>query len=110
MKLQMLDKQLAATNGGALYTRALPWLAIPILLTFLFAMGTAIVISQKSHESRKLVKQLDDEMKIKDEAQAEWGRLVLEQTTWTAHNRIEALAIKELKMRTPEPGEVIMVK
>ncbi|MDM1696461.1 cell division protein FtsL [Thiopseudomonas alkaliphila] len=97
-------------NGGALFTRRLPLLAFPILLTFLFVMGTAVSIAQKSHESRKLVKALYDEMKIKDEAQAEWGRLVLEQTTWTAHNRIEALAITDLKMRTPEPGEVIMVK
>jgi cell division protein FtsL len=35
--------------------------------------------------------------------------LILEQSTWTAHNRIESLASEQLKMRIPDPAEVRMV-
>ena len=46
----------------------------------------------------------------RDRAQAEWGRLILEQSTWTAHNRIEALATERLKMYIPDPAAVRMVQ
>ncbi|MFH7128261.1 cell division protein FtsL [Klebsiella pneumoniae] len=38
-------------------------------------------------------------------------RLILEQSTWTAHSRIEslALAVEQLRMRRSRPGEVRMV-
>jgi cell division protein FtsL len=35
--------------------------------------------------------------------------LILEQSTWTAHSRIETLASEQLKMRIPEAAEVRMV-
>ena len=38
------------------------------------------------------------------------GRLILEQSTWTAHNRIEALATERLKMHIPDPADVRMVR
>ena len=44
-----------------------------------------------------------------DKAQAEWGRLILEQSTWTAHNRIETIATDRLSMRIPDAAEVQMV-
>jgi cell division protein FtsL len=34
---------------------------------------------------------------------------VLEQSTWMAHNRIEALASERLKMRIPEAADVRLV-
>ncbi|MCO3205197.1 cell division protein FtsL, partial [Pseudomonas aeruginosa] len=46
---------------------------------------------------------------VRDKAQAEWGRLILEQSTWTAHSRIESLAVEQLHMRVPDPAEVRMV-
>jgi len=49
-------------------------------------------------------------MDQRENAQAEWGRLILEQSTWTAHSRVETLATNELKMRVPEASEVILVK
>ncbi|MNY36642.1 cell division protein FtsL [compost metagenome] len=49
------------------------------------------------------------ELSTRDRAQAEWGRLILEQSTWTAHSRIETLASEQLNMRIPEAAEVRMV-
>lgn len=49
------------------------------------------------------------ELSVRDKAQAEWGRLILEQSTWTAHSRIETLASEQLKMHIPGAAEVRMV-
>lgn len=46
---------------------------------------------------------------MRDKAQAEWGRLILEQSTWTANSRIEVLATEQLKMHIPGAAEVRMV-
>ena len=58
---------------------------------------------------KQLLNTLYGELNERDKAQAEWGRLLLEQSTWTAHSRIEALATGQLQMRIPEPAEVQMV-
>ena len=38
------------------------------------------------------------------------GRLVLEQSTWTAYSRIERIATEQLGMKVPEPSDVILVQ
>ena len=47
---------------------------------------------------------------MRDKAQAEWGRLILEQSTWTAHSRIETLATEQLRMHIPAAADVRLVK
>ena len=49
-------------------------------------------------------------MDVREKAQAEWGRLVLEQSTWTAYSRIERIATEQLGMKVPEPSDVILVQ
>ena len=56
-----------------------------------------------------LLNELYGELSVRDKAQAEWGRLILEQSTWTAHSRIETLASEQLKMHIPEAGAVRLV-
>ena len=56
------------------------------------------------------VQEVFKELSVRDKAQAEWGRLILGQSTWTAHNRIEALASEQLKMHIPDPAAVRMVR
>ena len=71
---------------------------------------SALAVSYSSHWSRVLLNELAAEMDQREDAQAEWGRLILEQSTWTAHSRVERLAASELQMRVPEAREVILVK
>jgi len=82
-----------------------------LLLLALFAavLGSAIAVSYSAHWSRQLLNGLYAELNERDRAQAEWGRLILEQSTWTAHNRIETLASERLKMRIPDAAEVRLV-
>eukprot|EP01031_Cornospumella_fuschlensis_P006421 gene6421-7983_t len=79
-----------------------------MLLLFIAVLVSAIGVSYSAHWNRQLLNKLYTELSVRDKAQAEWGRLVLEQSTWTAHNRIESLASEQLKMRIPEPAEIRM--
>ncbi|HYQ39271.1 MAG TPA: cell division protein FtsL [Pseudomonas sp.] len=88
---------------------AMPSGSLLMLVLFGFVLVSAVAVSWSAHWNRKLLNQLYAELSVRDKAQAEWGRLILEQSTWTAHSRIETLASSQLKMRIPEPGEVRMV-
>lgn len=80
-----------------------------MLVLFLGVVLSAIAVSYSAHWNRQLLNALYSELSVREKAQAEWGRLILEQSTWTAHNRIETLASGQLSMRIPDPAEVRMV-
>lgn len=80
-----------------------------MLLLFLAVLVSAIGVAYSAHLNRQLVNTLYTELNERDKAQAEWGRLILEQSTWTAHSRIETLAADQLKMRIPDAAEIRMV-
>lgn len=81
-----------------------------LLLVWVLMLGSALAVPYSAHWSRQLLNELAAEMLQREKAQAEWGRLVLEQSTWTAHSRVESIATRQLGMRVPEPSEVILVR
>jgi cell division protein FtsL len=80
-----------------------------MLILFVAVLVSAIGVSYSAHWNRQLLNSLYNELSVRDKAQAEWGRLILEQSTWTAHSRIEALATEQLKMRIPDAANIRMV-
>lgn len=72
----------------------------------LSAMG--VVFS--THESRKQFVALQGLQKTRDDLNAEWGRLQLEQSTWATHGRIEQFASNRLDMVNPSTGTVVIVR
>lgn len=92
-----------------LFAKPLPGGSFLMLLLFIGVLFSAIAVSYSAHWNRQLLNTLYNELSVRDKAQAEWGRLLLEQSTWTAHSRIETLATGQLQMRIPEPAEVQMV-
>ena len=92
-----------------IYAKPMPPGSLLLVVLFGAVLLSAIAVSYCAHWNRQLLNALYAELSVRDKAQAEWGRLVLEQSTWTAHNRIEALASEQLHMRIPEPAEVQMV-
>ena len=81
-----------------------------LLLVAVLVIVSALAVSFSAHWSRQLLNELAGEMDVREKAQAEWGRLVLEQSTWTAYSRIERIATEQLGMHVPEPSDVILVK
>ncbi|MEE5119191.1 cell division protein FtsL [Pseudomonas alliivorans] len=92
-----------------LFLKPLPGGSFIMLLLFIAVLVSAIGVSYSAHLNRQLLNSLYSEMSVRDKAQAEWGRLILEQSTWTAHSRIETLATEQLKMRIPNAAEVRIV-
>lgn len=92
-----------------LMIKSMPSCSLLMLVLFVAVLISAISVSSTAHWNRQLLNDLYAELSVRDKAQAEWGRLVLEQSTWTAHNRIETLASEQLLMRIPEAAEVRLV-
>ncbi|NBA95597.1 cell division protein FtsL [Pseudomonas sp. R5(2019)] len=92
-----------------LFAKPLPGGSFLMLLLFIGVLISAIAVSYSAHWNRQLLNTLYNELSERDKAQAEWGRLILEQSTWTAHSRIESLAAEQLKMHIPGAADVRMV-
>ncbi|WP_421683636.1 cell division protein FtsL [Stutzerimonas urumqiensis] len=88
---------------------SLPRGALLMLVLFLVVLVSAIGVAYVAHWNRQLLNELYSELSTRDKAQAEWGRLILEQSTWTAHSRIETLAREQLGMHVPQPADVRLV-
>ncbi|QLF92741.1 cell division protein FtsL [Pseudomonas sp. ABC1] len=88
---------------------SMPRGSLLMLVLFIAVLLSAIGVSYSAHWNRQLLNELYSELSERDKAQAEWGRLILEQSTWTAHNRIETLAREQLKMHIPEAVDVRLV-
>ncbi|GGK07711.1 cell division protein FtsL [Pseudomonas matsuisoli] len=89
--------------------KAMPKGGLLIAVLFLCVLVSALGVSYCAHWNRQLLNNLYSEMSARDKVQAEWGRLVLEQSTWTAHNRIEMLANEKLNMHVPAATDIKLV-
>lgn len=83
-------------------------LLLPLLLLAVIASALGVVYSK--HQSRKLFIVLQNLEAARDEMNIEWGQLQLEQSTWATHVRVEGLAREQLKMTTPNPEAVVIVR
>ncbi len=91
------------------FAKPLPAGSTMLLILFVAVLVSAIAVSYTAHWNRQLLNGLYAELSVRDKAQAEWGRLILEQSTWTAHNRIESLATEQLQMLIPDAANVRVI-
>jgi len=70
---------------------------------------TALGVVYTKHQSRMQFKELRTVQKAIDDANIEWGRLQIEESTLARFGRIEDLAARKLDMRMPEHREIKMV-
>lgn len=82
--------------------------AFSLLVAAVLVSALGVVFS--THESRKAFVELQGLQKVRDEMNAQWGRLQLEQSTWATHGRIERIANEKLDMVIPPPGAVVIVR
>lgn len=78
-----------------------------ILMSAVFITALQCVMSQ--HESRKLFVEIQKLEKERDVLNEEWGRLQLEQSTWSTDGRIEETARDVLHMKTPDLNSKVVV-
>lgn len=79
-----------------------------VVLSLVVASALAVIYS--TYKNRQLFSELQQQSRQTIRLEEEWGRLLLEQSTWASHERIERLARTQLKMKVPDPKSVIVVK
>jgi cell division protein FtsL len=72
-------------------------------------LATAVAVVETSHDCRQMYSELQALEVAQWDMQENWGRLLLEQSTWAAHHRVEQLARKQLGMHLPAPAELRVV-
>lgn len=81
---------------------------IALLICAVFLSALAVVDAR--HEDRVLFAQLQQQRQQRDQLNIEWGQLLLEQSTWSTHARIEQLATQKLDMVMPSHPQIIVVR
>ncbi len=80
------------------------------LLICVALMGSAISVVYSAHLNRQLFTELKKKQVERDLYEMEWSQLLLEQSAWTAHGRIEHIAITKLGMKVPSAQDIVIIK
>lgn len=106
MAAAVINDWLKELQIGGLNVKALLIGGLALLLLVVSALG----VNYSSYKNRQLFSELQ---KMKSETirlEEEWGRLLLEQSTWASHSRIEGLAKSKLNMVVPDPVSIVLVQ
>lgn len=71
---------------------------------------SALALIDARHQNRVLFEQLQQERQQRDQLNIDWGRLLLEQSTWSTHAYIEQSATQKLGMGLPADPQILVVK
>ena len=71
---------------------------------------SALALIDSRHQNRILFEQTQQLREQRDQLNVEWGRLLLEQSTWSTHAYIEQSATQKLGMSTPANPEILVVQ
>ena len=78
-----------------------------LLTTIILVLAMTVV--ELRHHNRLRYAELQILQNQRDELNIEWGKLLLEEGTWSQHNRIENLARARLGMVLPRPEQMVVV-
>ena len=70
---------------------------------------SALAVIDARNENRMLFARLQQLRQQRDQINVEWGQLLLEQSTWSTHARIEQVATRRLDMVMPQHVEIVVV-
>jgi len=73
-------------------------------------LATAIAVIELRHESRLRFAELQTLRAERDALNTEWGKLLLEEGTWSEHRRIESIARTQLDMRLPGREHIVVIR
>lgn len=83
---------------------------MPVLLLLLVVMSSAIAVIYSKHASRNEFIVLQKLEAKRDKYNEDWGKLLLEQSTWASPARVEQLARSRLDMIVPAADMSVVVK
>ena len=81
-----------------------------VLLSLVLVAASALSVVWLRHEHRLNYVALQQAQEQRDLLNIEWGQLLLEQSTWAIHHRVEIEASKRLGMVLPVPDEIVVLR
>lgn len=91
---------LAPVTPRALLLLALIWVGVIV---------SALCVVASTQEVRKQINSLEILRREAAQLQVEWGQYLLEQSTWAAYSRVEAIAHQKLEMIPATAEQIVMV-
>lgn len=85
-------------------------MGVLVAVLWIGVLGSAAAVVQLKHRERALFVELERLANERDRLSIEWGRLQLEQSTWSAHGFVEQVATRQLHMTMPQATEVKIVQ
>lgn len=79
------------------------------LLLAVAVVACAVLSISARHQARDLFIQLQQEQARARALDIDWGRLLLEQSTWAMHTRVELVAHNQLQMTVPDAKRIHLV-
>lgn len=76
------------------------------MVLMLLVMASAIACIYAKHESRKQFTELQRLIEERDRMEVDWGRLQIEQGTWSTYARVEQVAREKMNMRLPRAEQI----
>jgi len=82
---------------------------LALIVMVLAVLGSAISVIYTKHQSRVEFVALQQLEQRRDHLDEEWGRLLLEQSTWASPGRVEREAKNKLSMIVPTADRVVVI-
>jgi len=98
-------QELPVLTGAELFRPAMLLLILAVLLVV-----SALMVVQSAYDYRRLFNDHQVLVHQWDEMQIEWGQLLLEQSVWAGHHRIENKARQNLGMLIPEHKQIEIIR
>lgn len=83
-------------------------LALVVVVALLMVSSLSVIYTK--HNTRIAFVSLQKLEQHRDDLNEEWGRLLLEQSTWATPSRIEQKAAKRLDMISPTANQIVVIK
>ncbi len=80
-----------------------------IVLLGAVLLSSSVSLVYVQHLRRSLISEVKSLQVENERMQVEWGQLQVEASTWAAEDRIERLAVSQLKMQVPVADAVVVV-
>jgi len=81
-----------------------------VLAVAIVLLISAVAVIYTKHLTRNQFIQLQQQEKQRDLLNEEWGRLLLEQSTWASPGRVEQQASQRLNMMVPTADMTVVIK
>ncbi|MFK5983928.1 MAG: cell division protein FtsL [Pseudomonadota bacterium] len=81
-----------------------------VLVLSVAVFVSAISVVYVTHYQRKLFVNLQSLQRDEDNMNIEWGKLQLEENTWSTTSRIEKIATQQLDMQVPLSEKIIFIQ